>query len=179
MIAAWLALSAITLSATSVNVAVPGTPLKITLDRWSSDDERAPIVSALDTASRPPARAPDAADARGGRAGGRGRGGRGRAPAVPLSPIAAFTAALGRAPTIGYLWTNDITGYSIKYAWHSAQPDGGDRIVIAADRRLGAYTGAWKSARDVAETDYAFTLIELRVDPNGAAPAVLTAAHSK
>ena len=125
---------------------------------------------------------------------------------APLSPIAAFTAALGRAPTIGYVWTNDITGYSIKYAWHAPQPGGVDRIILASDRRLGAYTGAWKSANDTPETDYAFTLIELRVGPNGAvegktsltnkivvdneaktvalenysaAPAVLTAAHIK
>jgi hypothetical protein len=207
MTAAWIALAAITISATSMNVAAPGTPVRITLDRWSSDDERAPIVAALDTASRAPApRAADTADARGGRAGGRGRGGRGRGPAAPLSPIAAFTAALGRAQTIGYFWTNDITGYSIKYAWHAPQPDGVDRIILASDRRLGAYTTAWKSAKDAPETDYAFTLIELRVGPNGAvegktsltnkivvdseaktvalenysaAPAVLTAVHSK
>ena len=81
-----------------------------------------------------------------------------------------------------------------------------DRIILASDRRLGAYTSAWKSAKDVPETDYAFTLIELRVGPNGdiegktsltnkialdndaktvaledygAAPAMLTAIHTK
>ena len=207
MTAAWIALSAITISAASINVVTPGTPVRITLDRWSSEDERAPIIRTLDIASSAPVpRAPETADARGGRGGGRGRGGRGRGPAAPLSPIAAFTAALGRAPTIGYLWTNDITGYSIKYAWHASQPDGVDRIIIASDRQLGAYTSAWKSAKDVPETDYAFTLIELRLGPNGAiegktsltnkvvvdseaktvalenygaAPVVLTAARSK
>jgi len=86
---------------------------------------------------------------------------------APLSPVAALTAALGRAPTIGYLWTNDITGYSIKYAWHAPQPGGVDRIILASDRRLGAYTTAWKSRPELPETDYAFTLIELRVGPNG------------
>ena len=84
-----------------------------------------------------------------------------------MTPIAAFTTALGRAPTLGYIWTSDITGYSIKYAWHSRQPDGTDRVVIASDRRLGAYTDDWKMASSAPETDYAFTLIELRVGPKG------------
>jgi hypothetical protein len=205
--AAWIVLTALTISATSINVAGAGTPVRITLERWSTDEEQAPLVNTLDPASRTPAaRAPAAADTAGGRAGARGRGGRGRGPAAPLSPIAAFTAALRRAPTIGYIWTNDITGYSIKYAWHAALPGGAERIVLASDRRLGAYTSAWKSTGDMPETDYAFTVIELRVGPGGAiegktsltgrividtdaktvalenygaAPAVLAAVHSK
>ena len=153
-----------TLTATSVNVAQPGTPVKIKILRWSTDEERVRIVAALNPAPPPPARNPDAAATGRGRAGrGRGRGG----PAAPLSPIAAFTAALGRAPTIGYIWTNDITGYSIKYGWHSTLPDGSERIVLASDRRLGAYTGEWKTAASGQETDYTFTLIELHVAPTG------------
>jgi hypothetical protein len=85
-----------------------------------------------------------------------------------LSPIDAFGAALRRAPTVGYLWTNDITGYSIKYAWHAPLANGGDRIVLVADRRLGAYTAAWKTQSDAPDTDYTFTLIEMHVMPNGA-----------
>jgi hypothetical protein len=155
----------IELTATSVNVAQSGTPVKIKILRWSKDEERAPIVAALNPAPQPsPARNSDAAPTARGRAGrGRGRGG----PAAPLSPIAAFTAALGRAQTIGYIWTNDITGYSIKYAWHSPLPDGGDRIVLVSDRRLGAYTAAWKTTSDAPVTDYSFTLIELHVGANG------------
>jgi hypothetical protein len=172
----------VSITATSVNVAQPGTPVKIRILRWSTDQERAPLLAALNPESQrggslPAAagRNPNPAEAGRGRAGrGRGRGGAG---AAPLTPIAAFTAALGRAPTIGYVWTNDITGYAIKYAWHSTQPDGIDRIVIASDRRLGAYTDAWKplaadasakaAAATAPETDYAFTLIELRVGPKG------------
>jgi hypothetical protein len=161
----------VTMTATSVNVAEPGVPVKIRILRWSTDDERAPIVAALNpVAARGVAaeagRNPNATPAGRGAAGrgrGRGRGG----PAATLTPIAAFTAALGRAPTIGYVWTSDITGYSIKYAWHSPQPDGTDRIVLASDRRLGAYTDAWKPAVSAQETDYTFTLIELRAGPKG------------
>ena len=157
----------ITFTAQSVNVEQPGTPVKITILRWSTEDETRPIVTAL---AAPPAQpsqvARDNAAAAGrGRAGaGRGRG-RGGAAAPPLSPIAAFTAALNRVPTVGYLWTNDITGYSIKYAWHSPLPDGTERIVLVSDRRLGAYANAWKTPAP--ETDYAFTLIELRAGPKG------------
>jgi len=203
------------LTATSANVKESGTPVKIRIFRWSSDDERTPLVAALTappagagraaggagrgggraaagggaaatgndaaaaTAPAAPAAAPAAdaaaADAQAGRAaraggagGGRGggRGGRG-GDAAPVTPIAAFTAALQKAPTIGYVWTNDVTGYSIKYAWHAAQPDGTERIVLATDRRLGAYSPAWAPVAAGTPTDYEFTLLELRVDPKG------------
>jgi hypothetical protein len=78
-----------------------------------------------------------------------------------------LTAAIGRAPTIGYIWTTDVTGYSIKYAWHTPLPDGGDRIVLATDRRLGAYSPAWTLPAGAAPTDYEFTLIELRLGTKG------------
>jgi hypothetical protein len=152
-------------------VAEAGTPVKIRILRWSTDQERAPILAALSPAPQPSVTPPlspaEAARGRGAAAAGRGRGrGRGAA-AAQLSPIAAFTAALGRAPTLGYIWTNEVTGYSIKYAWHSPLPDGTDRIILASDRRLGAYTNAWKSTTAAPDTEYTFTLIELRAGPKG------------
>jgi hypothetical protein len=175
------------LTATSANVSEPGRSVKIRILRWSTDEERAPLVAALSPAAAPPAAASSEGPPAGaGRnptpaAAGRGRAGRGRgrggAAGTPLTPIAAFTAALGRGPTIGYMWTSDITGYSIKYAWHATLPDGTTRIVLASDRRLGAYTNAWKplaaeasakaTAASAPETDYGFTLLELRVGPKG------------
>jgi len=156
----------IELTATSVNVAQSGTPVKIKILRWSTDEERGSMMAALNPVP-PPA---EAGRNRNPAQVGRGRAGRGRgrgAPAAPLSPIASFTAAVGRAQTIGYIWTNDITGYSIKYAWHAPGPDGADRIVLVSDRRLGAYTGAWKTATDAADTEYTFTLIEMHVGAHG------------
>jgi len=157
----------ITFTAQSVNVEQPGTPVKITILRWSTEDETRPIVTAL---AAPPAQpsqvARDNAAAAGrGRAGaaGRGRGRGGAAP--PLSPIAAFTAALNRVPTVGYIWTNDITGYSIKYAWHAPLPDGTERVVLVSNRRLGADDAKWKT--QAPDTDYVFTLFELRTGPKG------------
>jgi hypothetical protein len=171
----------INLTATSANVSEPGSPVTIRILRWSTDEERTPVVAALNPAPPPataspasaaasPSAAPGgaAAGARGGAGrGGRGaRGGRGGVSA-PLSPIAALTAAIGRAPTLGYIWTNDVTGYSIKYAYHTSLPNGGERIVLATDRRLGAYSPAWKPATAAPLTDYEFTLIEIRMDAKG------------
>jgi hypothetical protein len=79
-----------------------------------------------------------------------------------------LTAAIGKAPTLGYIWTNDITGYSIKYAREVSLPDGGERIILATDRRLGAYSAAWTPATPASVTDYAFTLIEIRLNAKGA-----------
>jgi hypothetical protein len=166
----------VTFTAASVNVAEPGTPVTIKVLRWSTDEERTPILAALNPAP-PPAMAAGnrgaatAGDAAAAGTAARGRGaagrGRGRANAAPANPIDAFTAALGRAPTIGYIWTSDITGYAIKYAWHAALPDGTERVILASDRRLGANTNGWKATARTPETDYAFTLIELRVGPKG------------
>ncbi len=220
-------------TATSANVTETGQPVKIRIFRWSSDDERTPLVTALTAPPAGPARAgggrgggrpggaqagggnpaagraaatgdaagdaaappqaaagaaapqtPQAAGGaaaggaaaggaaaagRGGAAAGRGGGGRGGrgGDAAPLTPIQVFTAALQKAPTIGYLWTNDVTGYSIKYAWHTTQPDGTERIVLATDRRLGAYSPAWTLKAGGSPTDYEFTVLELHLDPKG------------
>jgi hypothetical protein len=169
----------VNLTATSANVSEPGIPVRIRILRWSTDEERSPVVAAM-TPTASPAAGPDppaaggdrSGGARGGRGaarggrGGGGRGGRGDAGAA-LTPVAAFTAAIGRAPTLGYIWTNDITGYAIKYAYHASLPDGGERIILATNRRLGAYSPAWKPLASSPPTDYEFTLIEIRLDSRG------------
>ena len=65
-----------------------------------------------------------------------------------------------------------MTGYSIKYAYRAALPDGGERIILATDRRLGAHTTAWQplgaeALAKAAVMDYEFTVIEMRLDPKG------------
>ena len=206
------------LTAASANVNESGSPVKIRILRWSTEEERAPVVAALapsapvEAASRSAAQAaaglpsgaganPSAAagdrggagqggrgDAgaagrgRGGAAAGRGaRGGAGRGrrgdAGAAANPIAALTAAIDRAPTLGYLWTNEVTGYSIKYAFHVPLPDGGERIILATNRRLGGYSSAWtpvaagssgaEASAKAAATDYEFTLIEIRLDAKG------------
>ena len=110
-------------------------------------------------------------DAAGGAA-ARGRGGRGRgdgaAPAAPPRPLASLAAAIEKEPTIGYLWMGDSNiGYSIHYAFRASTPEGGERIILATNRRLGDADGSWKPAAPATPSDYDFTLIELRLDPKG------------
>jgi hypothetical protein len=159
-------------TAVSANVKEPGSPVRIRLNRWSTDEERSPVLAALTPAADAAAGGANATTAPGRGAAGRGRGARGRGrgrgeAAAPQSPIAALTAAIGRAPTVGYLWTTDVTGYSIKYAYHVPSPGGGERIVLATDRRLGAYSPAWAVAGPAPPTDYDFTLVEIRLDGKG------------
>jgi hypothetical protein len=187
----------VTLIGTSTNVAEPGQTVRIRILRWSSDAERTPLLAALnapaaptrpdggersggagratsDTGERGAAGRGAAAPARGaaGRGAGRGgRGGRGRGDAVaPVDPIATLTMSIARAPTIGYIWTNDVTGYAIKYAQRVPLPDGGERIFIATDRRLGEHAAAW-TPQVSPLTDYEFTLLEIRLDPKGTGEA--------
>jgi hypothetical protein len=172
-------------TAKSANVSQAGTPLKINIIRWSTEQERLPLLAALNPALAPPPAAPAAA-AEGGRggggrggaagAGGRGAGGGGRggrggggdaAAAKPADPISNLTDAIGKAPTVGYIWTDEVVGYSIKYAFHMPS-DGGERIILAADRRLGGFTNSWKPAGNATSTNYEFTVVELRFDAKGA-----------
>jgi hypothetical protein len=207
----------IVLTATAVNVKESGIPVSIRLFRWSTDQERTPLIAAFSApapasgrqggAGRAGAPGPagqaqrgraqgqpapgqdqddptqeqeqdDAARGRGqdqaaqgrgqGQAGqgqtGGARGGRGGQ--APLTAVSPFTQALQKAPTIGYLWTNEPTGYSVKYASRTTQPDGSDRIVVITEPRLGAYSPAWTLKTGTA-TDYAFTLIEVRLNAKG------------
>jgi hypothetical protein len=184
----------IVLTAKSANVSDAGTPVKINLLRWSTDEERNPIVIALDPAAQaaqaarggrggrgaraasgldpndPALADTDATPARGGGRGGRGggRGGRGGDAAAPaVDPMTILSAAIEKAPTVGYLWTNETVGYSIKYAYRTSLPDGSERIILATDRRLGSGTAGWKSTTSATATNYPFTLIEIRIDPKG------------
>src|SRR3982751_5034228 len=84
----------VVLTATSANVKDSGTPVKIRIFRWSNDDERAPLVTAL---TAPP---PGAGRAGGGRPGGAGRaagGGAGRAATTPDAGAAPPAAAADQA----------------------------------------------------------------------------------
>jgi len=121
-------------------------------------------------AAVPEANAPEAAAApagRGGRGGGRGAGAGGAADAARQTPQGALAAALQSARTVGYLWTSESAGYSLRYAYRLKQPDGGERIIFATDRRLGVWNDLWKPAGGAAVTDYDFSLIELRLNAKG------------
>lgn len=137
--------------------------MRIDVLAWSTDAARSQLVDAWNMIPpAAPARGRGVAPPRGEgppAGGARGaRGARGAAPAAPPArggerpdtPEKSLDAALQSAESVGYLWTSESTGYSLRYAYRIAQPDGRERIILATDRRLGEWEG--------------FSIIELRLD---------------
>src|SRR5262245_40515571 len=169
-------------TATTENVGSVGQTVRFELFAWSSDADRDQFAKAW-TSPVQPVQAPAAAEppadggggrgargARGARAGGRGARGGDAAPAlpvIPVTPTSSLAAALQKAPSVGMIWTSETVGYSIRYAYRLKQPDGSERIILATDRRLGAYNNSWKPAGSTQPSDYPFSVIELRVSPTG------------
>ena len=54
-------------------------------------------------------------------------------------------------------------GLQLRYAWQAPQPEGGRRIVLAADR----YIGMAEAQQQPRTIDYPFTLFEIRVNKDG------------
>jgi hypothetical protein len=147
---------ALRLRATAIGRDAPSAPWTIELFRWSTEAERAPLLTALSA----PLPAPPAASPAEGRAGRGGRGGRGAAP--PPSPLAQLATAVKATPTIGFIWGDGVTGYSIKYAWRASSSGGTERVVLVTDRRLGAHVPGWVPASS-AGAEGEFTLIEMQI----------------
>lgn len=72
--------------------------------------------------------------------------------------------ALQGTTSLGYLWTSETVGYSLRYAYRMTTPDGGERIILATDRRLGTSNNLWKPTGSAAITNYEFSVIELRLN---------------
>jgi hypothetical protein len=80
----------------------------------------------------------------------------------------AIAPALEKAPTVGIIWGSWPYGYSVRYAQRVALPEGGERIILITERPLGSRGRAqWKPVAPVTAPDYAFTLIELRLNKAG------------
>ena len=74
----------------------------------------------------------------------------------------------GALPTVGYLWTSASAGYSIRYAYRIPSADGGQRIILLTDRKLGAWSPeAWKPKAAATPDPSSFSVIELRVNRAG------------
>jgi len=171
-------------TATTDNVSGAKIPVRIDLVRWSSDAERDQLMAAWSLTSTP------GRGGRGGGRGGRGAGGRGAAPAEDIAPdpaaaddgnfapagrlsevpaatpASSLGTALGKTPTLGYVWASEVAGYAIHGAVRLAAQDGSERIILLTDRRLGATNDLWKPVGS-AGPDYPFSVIELRVSGKG------------
>jgi hypothetical protein len=64
---------------------------------------------------------------------------------------------------VGYLWSSEVAGYSIRYASKLSVPGGGERIILITDRRLGKTNDVWTPATGTPSTSD-FSVIELRLD---------------
>jgi hypothetical protein len=152
-------------TATTENVSGAPDSIQIDVLRWSTDAERDQLLAAWNLT------APAENTESGGGRGGAGRGGRGRgaapAPAPRRTPESSLTAALGKAPTVGYLWSSEVAGYSLHYAIRTAAPDGGERIVLITDRRLGMWNNLWKPSGPGPTTNYEFSVVEIHLNAKG------------
>ena len=76
-----------------------------------------------------------------------------------------FMDVLSKQPTLGYIWTSESAGYSVRYAFQTSMPDGSERVIIATDKRLGSWNPQiWKPAGSATVNSYDFTVIELRLN---------------
>ena len=79
-----------------------------------------------------------------------------------------FTAALSKAPTLGYIWTSESAGYTVRYACRTSAPDGSQRLVFVTEKPLGSWNPQiWKPTAAAKGNNYEFTVVELRLNPKG------------
>ncbi|MGA2715708.1 MAG: hypothetical protein ABSG41_21620 [Bryobacteraceae bacterium] len=183
------------LTATTDNVSGAHEKIRIDVLRWSTDEERdqflaawtltggggrgrgrggrgandgpsdpfgsfkggaaAPVSDAVAAALAPDPTVEDAPRGRGGEA------------APRPTPESSLLAALEKGATVGHLWSSEVAGYGIHYAIRLPEPDGGERIILITDRRLGVWNDLWKPVGSEAATNYPFSVIELRLNSKG------------
>ena len=76
------------------------------------------------------------------------------------------------APRAGSLRTAESIGYELRFAMEEAGADGGRRVLIATDRPIG-FLEATNRPRTI---DYAFTVIDMQLRPDGKGEGTLSLA---
>ena len=66
-------------------------------------------------------------------------------------------------PRVGYFRTPDSIGWDIHFAQKTTGEDGGERVTLITDRRIGF----WEASRRPRTIDYPFTVIEMRINGDG------------
>jgi len=102
--------------------------VEIAVDRWSTDAERALLMSVL----------------------------------IDKGPEKLLDA-LQDVKRVGYIRTPDSIGWDLRFARKTRMPDGGERVVLVTDRRIGF----WEASNQPRTIDYPFTFIELRLNADG------------
>jgi hypothetical protein len=170
-------------SFTAATEGVAKANIRIELQRWSTDAERDQLLAAWTGQSKDgatkakgkgkgKAKQQDDTDPFGsfGRASRNGNNADAPAPAVtqgPSTPEEFLTEALGKVPTLGYIWSsNETAGYPIRYA---ARLGGDDRIVLLTASRLGRWNENWTVAAPGPGANYEFTAIEVHLGAKGEA----------
>lgn len=72
-------------------------------------------------------------------------------------------AALLETKQVGNIRTPDRIGWALRYAYAVPTEDGGTQIFLATERRIAF----WEAANNARTLDYPFTLVEIRIGPNG------------
>ncbi len=75
-------------------------------------------------------------------------------------------------PRMGYFRAPSSLGWDIHFARKVPQPEGGERVVLVTDRRIGF----WEAANQPRSIDYPFTVIELRLNRDGEGEGKLSVA---
>jgi hypothetical protein len=75
-------------------------------------------------------------------------------------------------PRVGYIRTPDSIGWDLHYAHEMPMPDGGKRVVLATDRRIGF----WEAANRPRSIDYPFTVIEMHLNADGEGSGTMSVA---
>jgi hypothetical protein len=71
--------------------------------------------------------------------------------------------ALQDARPVGHFGAPGKLSWDLRFARKVPFPDGGERVVLVTDRRIGF----WEAANQPRSIDYPFTVIELRLDRDG------------
>jgi hypothetical protein len=71
--------------------------------------------------------------------------------------------ALQDSRPVGHFGATGNLSWDLRFARRMPLPDGGERIVLVTDRRIGF----WEAANQPRSIDYPFTVIELRLNRDG------------
>ena len=92
--------------------------------------------------------------------------------AAVVATLAAGEAAdpsLAKLPTVGYIWpAQSPVGYSVKYAHREPLPNGGERITLVTDKRLGSYDfKGWSVPGATSSSAAPYSVVELNLNDAG------------